>query len=219
LEGWGVSSTRAARVASCGCVTAEKRAYIYTLTDCLYQDLDILCLTPYRGGVEAIKRRLCQQDDRFYTVRARNPANKWKVLYWRTDSEEVGFERFKIDILIPGDLELPNIHPHFIIKIDKFPCAPLALLLLHKLKGWDDRCNSRRQDFLAKIPGDVRDIGDLLRIANELGLNITKSKPYISRSFREDSYERVRDFSLQHRAYIPFWTGLGLHDPTDEGYF
>jgi len=198
----------------CSCV-AGKRAYIHTLTGHLDQDLDILCLTPYPGGAEAIKRQLCVQDDRFYTVRARNPNNRWKVLYWRTDSDEPGFERFKIDILIPGVMDLPYVHPHYIVKIDKLPCAPLVLLLFHKLQGWDERRGSHRSDFLAKIPGDVRDIGDLLRIANGLGLKVTKSKPYISLSFRELSYRRVREFSIQHRAYIPFWMGLGL----DEEYF
>ena len=189
------------------------------LTGCLYQDLDILCLTPYPGGAEAIKRQLCRQDRRFYTVRARNPKNWWKVLYWRTGSDEVGFEKFKIDILVPGVLELPNFHPDYIVKFDRLPCAPLALLLFHKLKGWDDHCNSRRQDFLAKIPQDVRDIGDLLRIANGLGLRITKPRDYISRSFRELSYERVTEFSLENPEYISSWMGLGLPDPTDENLF
>ena len=183
--------------------------------DHLYQDLDILCLTPYPGGAEAIKQRLCEENDRFYTVRARNPRDWWRVLYWDTGSNEPGFERFKIDILVPGVLDLPDIHPHYIIRIDTFPCAPLALLLLHKLKGWDDRRGSHRSDFLAKLPEDVRDIADLLRIANRLGLNITKSKPYISHSFRDVSYKRVREFSLEHRAYIPLWMGLGLPNPVE----
>ncbi|KAF9650327.1 hypothetical protein BDM02DRAFT_3112310 [Thelephora ganbajun] len=174
------------------------------------KDLDILCLTSYPGGAESIKRRLCEEDDRFFTVRARNPNNRWKVLYWRTDSDEPGFERFKIDILIPGVMDLPYVHPHYIIKIDKFPCAPLVLLLLHKLQGWDDRRGSRRPDFLAKIPGDVQDIGDLLRIANRLGLKVTKPKPYISHYFRSISYERVTEFSLKHPEYIRLWMGLGL---------
>lgn len=183
----------------------------------MHQDLDILCLTTYPGGAEAIKRQLCQADNRFYTVRARNPRNRWRVLYWRTDSNEAGFEKFKIDILIPGVMDLPYIEPRYIIKIDKFPCAPLALLLLHKLQGWDDRRDSGRPDYLAKIPGDVRDIGDLLRIANQAGLNVTKSKPYISNSFREVSYERVMEFSYEHPEYIPLWMGLGLPHPTEEG--
>jgi len=216
LEGWRVNSTHAAKVANQRCVTVDERAYIRMFTDCLHQDLDILCLTPYPGGAEAIKRRLCQEDDRFYTVRARNPRNRWKVLYWRTDSDEPDFERFKIDILVPGVLDLPNVHPHYIIKFDRLPCAPLHLLLLHKLKGWDDRRYSRRPDFLAKLPGDVRDIRDLLQIANRLGLNVTNPKPYITDSFRDDSYERITEFSYEHPEHIPLWMGLGLPDPTEE---
>ena len=145
-------------------------------------------------------------------MRARNPRNHWNVLYWRTDSDEPGFERFKIDILVPGVMDLPYVHPHYFININKLPCIPIIFLLFHKLRGWDDRCNSRRRDFLAKIPGDVQDIRDLLRIANQKGLNITKSRPYISDSFREDSYERVVEFFGEHPWSIPLWEGLGLTD-------
>jgi hypothetical protein len=197
----------------------EKRAYIPILTGGLCQDLDILCLTPYPGGAESIKRRLCQEDNRFFTIRARNPNNRWKVLYWRTGSSESGFERFKIDILIPGVMDLPYIHPDYFIKFDKLPCAPLIFLLFHKLKGWDDRRCSGRPHFVAKVPGDVRDISDLLRIANDLGLKVTKSKPYISRSFRDDSYDRVTEFSIEHPEYMWLWMGLGLSNPTGEEYF
>jgi len=177
-----------------------------------HQDLDILCLTPYPGGAEAIKSRLCQEDDRFYTVPARNPRDRWRVLYWRTGSNEPGFKRFKVDILVPGVMDLPAIHPNYIIKINKYPCAPLVLLLLHKLKGWDDRRDSRRQYQLDKIPGDVRDIKNLLRIANQRGLRITKPRGYISRAFRADSKRRVIEFSEEHPQYIRLWTGLGLPD-------
>jgi len=178
-------------------------------------DLDILCLTPYPGGAEAIKQQLCEEDDRFYTVDARNPKDRWQVLYWCTDSDEPGFERFKIDILVPGVLDLPYIHPDYIIKIDKFPCAPLTLLLLHKLKAWDDRRGSRRSRFLAKLPADVRDIADLLRIANGLGLRITKSRSYISDSFRGTSHRRVKAFCIRHPEYIALWMGLGWSNPTE----
>ena len=136
-------------------------------------------------------------------------------MYWVPGSDEAGFERFKIDILVPGVLDLPPIHPDYIIKIDKLPCLPLAFLLLHKLKGWNDRRRSRRSDFHAKLPGDVRDIADLLRIANNLGLRITKPRYYISQAFRDASYDRVRTFSRYHPKYAPWWMGLGLPDPTE----
>ncbi|KAF9777449.1 hypothetical protein BJ322DRAFT_980429, partial [Thelephora terrestris] len=174
------------------------------------KDLDILCLTPYPGGAEAIKQRLCETNHHFYTIKARNPKDQWDVLWWNTGSNEPGFERFKVDILVPGKMDLPDIHPDYIINIDELPCAPLHLLLLHKLKGWSDRRRSRRPDRRAKIPADVRDIGDLLRIANGLRANITKSKPYITDSFRRASYRRVKQFSVEHPQYVSSWMGLGM---------
>ena len=107
-------------------------------------------------------------------------------------------------------MDLPYIHPHYITKFDKLPCAPLVLLLFHKLQGWAERRGSHRQDFLAKIPGDVQDIRDLLRIANRSGLNVTNDKPYITQSFRQISYDRVAVFSDEHPEYIFLWRGLGL---------
>lgn len=181
--------------------------------DRLHQDLDILCLTPYQGGAEAIKEDLCQADDRFYTVRSANPKNTWSVLWWDNDGPELDFDRFKIDILVPGELCLPDIHPNYIINIE-LPCAPLHLLLFHKLKGWDDRRHSRRPDQRAKVPGDVRDIRDLLLIANRQGLNIAKDRPYITDFFRDVSYKRARKFIRAHTKFTESWVRLGLPNPT-----
>ena len=136
-----------------------------------------------------------------------------RVLYWRTNSEEPGFDRFKVDILVPGVLDLPSIHSDHMIKTGKLPC--LLVLILHKLKGWDSRRHSRRPGFRAKLPGDVRDTGDLLQIVNNPGLRITKPRAYVSQAFSAVSYDRVRAFSRQHQGYALLWMGLGLPDPTE----
>lgn len=194
---WGRSPTNSASLKTC----VHPHVYIY----CLRQDLDILCLTPYPGGAEAIKKQLCKADDHFYTVRAKNPEDTWNVLWWRTNSGS----RFKIDILTPGVLDLPNIHPDYLIKIDKFPCAPLHLLLFHKLKGWDDRQSSDRLNQRAKVPVDAKDIMWLLLIASTVyDLDITKKRSYITNSFRNDSYERAAKFALKCRESVPFFSCL-----------
>jgi hypothetical protein len=177
----------------------------------LHQDLDILCLTPVPGDAEAIKQRLCQANNQFYTVGARNPNNPWTVLWyrWYSDSNR-RFEKFKIDILTPGVLELPYIHPSYVVEIQTLPCAPLLLLLFHKLKAWVARRSSHRQDLRAKIPGDVRDIDDLLELAYYLGLDITEEKPYITDSFRDASYTMVRKFIREYPDNAPLFMALGL---------
>ena len=180
-----------------------------------YQDLDILCITDYTGGEEAIKRRLCEANDRFYTVPARNPRNRWNVLWWRTESSEPGFQRFKVDILVPGVMDLPYILPRYIMEIDELPCAPLDLLLFHKLKAWNDRLYVRRPDLRAKLPGDIQDIGDLLWLANWEGLDVTEGRQYITDPFREASYRRVKKFCLEYPEYAGLWIGLGLPDPAE----
>lgn len=179
------------------------------------KDLDILCLTDYPGGAEAIKQQLCEEDDRFFTVPARNHKDNWTVLWWRTDSDEPGFEKFKVDILVPGDVDLPDIHPDYVVKIDRFPCAPLHLLLFHKLKAWSDRRYSPRRDLRAKTAADARDIGDLLRIANKTQLKVMKYRPYITDPFRRASYSRLKKFDRVYPEYTELWEGLGLPNPTE----
>jgi hypothetical protein len=131
------------------------------IVDRLYQDLDILCLTPYPGGAEVLLTWAA-------TLRKQS-------VYHRRGIQDIQKSCAGEPTVCP---DLPFINPHYIIKIDKSPCAFLALLPLHKLQGWDDRRGSRRPDFWAEIPGDIRDTVGLLRIASQLGLEITKPSPY-----------------------------------------
>jgi hypothetical protein len=185
----------------------EKRAYIqvYSQSFSCYQDIDILCFTPYTRNVEDIKEQICEADDRFYLKQGRG---NYQVLYWRTDDDDQ--PNFKVDILLPGTLDLPDVSPNYIVKIQRLPCAPLVLLLLHKLKAWDDRRRSARQDWWAKLQGDVQDIEDLLRIASQRGLKLNKHRPYITHSFRKDSYERVADFTNVYPKHGSEWVALSL---------
>jgi len=174
-------------------------------------DIDIFCLTQYSGGAEAIKQELCQANNRFYTVRARNPRNPWNVLWWQGQFNGAPSPvKIKIDILIPGVLDLAYVHPSYIDWFNGLPCAPLDLTLLHKLKGWDDRHYSPRQDQRAKIPWDAQDIWDLLQRADEVRLNITNYRPYITDSFRDASYRRLRKFALEYPEDESLFRGLGV---------
>ena len=132
------------------------------------------------------------------------------MLYWYTGSNEPGFESIKVDILVPGVMDLPHVPPRFIININELPCAPLHLLLLQKLQAWYHRRHSPRPDFRAKVPGDIQDIEDLLHIANQRGLKLTKRRPYITNSFREKSYKRVKKFTYKYPEYTEWWESLGL---------
>lgn len=137
------------------------------------------------------------------------------MLWWRTDSDEPGFERFKVDILVPGDMDLPDIYPDYVTKINKLPCAPLHLLLFHKLKAWSDRRYSPRRDQRAKTTADARDIGDLLGIANKTRLNVIKDRDYITDTFRRASYRRLKRFNRVYPEYTKLWMGLGLPNPME----
>ena len=95
-----------------------------------------------------------------------------------------------------------------------FPGRPESSLEFRGGRTRSRRGGYGRDD--ASAPGGVRDIADLLRIANQLGSKITKPRPYISSSFCDISYERVTRFSLKHPDYVQLWMGLGSLNPTPE---
>ena len=97
LAGWHAHSTRRATAVGRKFAT-KKHEFIETLTlnvDRPCQDLDIFCLSSYPGGAEAIKRHLCEANNQFYAVPAQDPKDEWNVLWWRTDSNDPDFQRFK----------------------------------------------------------------------------------------------------------------------------
>ena len=163
----------------------------------LHQDLDIVC--PVTDETDDIKKRLCQENSEFYTVKARSRRDRYNVLWYEWCNDDDELEKIKVDILTPeiAKLQLPEIHQDYIVKINKLPCAPLHLLLLHKLKAWDDRLYSRPH-LRCKRPVDAKDIKYLLQHAIQRGLNIANPKPYITDAFREDSYERARKYVQEY---------------------
>src|SRR5262245_56816068 len=127
---------------------------------------------------ETIKALLVAGDSKFFLVRSTNPRNTYRVLWYRLSSTTSGSSSYtslyrdtyyysrkcKVDILIPGTLNVPDVPTSRIKQINKLPVAPILVVLFLKLQGWTDHCASTRTDLYLKRHSDVDDINKLLRI-------------------------------------------------------
>ena len=68
------------------------------------QDVDVLILKPCDR--EEIKRGMTIRDQRFYLEEPYTGA-KWETLYYRPNGSTSDDAAIKIDVLTPGDAELP----------------------------------------------------------------------------------------------------------------
>lgn len=97
-----------------------------------------------------------------------NPICSHKILYYRLPIHEGphGFFRgnkCKIDLVIPGIMELPHLSSSDVHRINDIPVLPFFILVLQKLQGWDDRrMMYTYPKKLARAPVDARDVQQLL---------------------------------------------------------
>ncbi|OBZ77050.1 hypothetical protein A0H81_02983 [Grifola frondosa] len=101
----------------------------------------------------------------------------------------------KVDILIPGVLNIPHVPDGQEDVINNLPVMPIMPLLLLKLQGWSDHRASPRADMQEKQYVDVEDIKELLAIACELEQDAYQANlMWIPVEFLDDTQERVYDF-------------------------
>ncbi|KAF9024425.1 hypothetical protein BDZ89DRAFT_121829 [Hymenopellis radicata] len=116
---------------------------------------------------EALKRTIHSADTRFRLVSSKNPKKTYKILYYTLSSAPP--RHCKVDILIPGLLEIPRIPQEHVVLCShatfSLPVMPLFPLLLLKLRGWDDHRNARAAHLHAKTGDDIKDIDELLAMA------------------------------------------------------
>ncbi|KAF8631093.1 hypothetical protein AX17_005138 [Amanita inopinata Kibby_2008] len=131
------------------------------------KDIDVVVLT--KDDPEYIKRCLVKTDKRFILVNPRDRRNTYKVLWFIICK----WPRIKckVDILVPSEekLKIPYIPVRRIIYPNsyKIPTMPFFPLLILKLQGWRDHCDSEIGYMRAKIPQDVEDLGVLLDMLDD----------------------------------------------------
>jgi hypothetical protein len=166
---------------------------------------------------EQIKNRLVSVNPLFFLVPSTNPRNTYKVLWYNlhaTSSNLRTYYACKIDILVPGVMNIPTIPKHHVvyssIRGSRIPVAPFIAVLLLKLQGWADHRVSHRMDLRNKQHVDVDDIYEVLRIAVQGGDLHVRNEPWLPEPFVAAGRLRVRQFILGHPDSNAYWRLLGL---------
>jgi hypothetical protein len=163
-------------------------------------------------GVEDLKRILAAEDDDFRLIPSKNPRNTYKIVWCNVPGSWA--KKCKVDILVPGIMNIPAIPDRDIIWFDNraFPSIPLLPLLLLKLQGWDDHRNAsfRRPDLIIKQYVDVGDINALLLIAQVKGVHRTDGVPTLPSSFLHAADLRVRQYVQYFPSSANHWRAIGF---------
>ena len=166
------------------------------------------------GGedTEHFKQLLAASDDPFFLAPSRRRNAGYKVLWYRLPSPAGRpLRKCKVDILVPGVMNIPTIPQRQIKRKNGLPVMPLLPLLMMKLQGWIDHRTSPRADFRVKQHVDVEDIEELLEIACRTGTRIGSHSLYwLPSDFIYTARTRVYKFTLKFPYTEDQWEFLGL---------
>jgi len=166
-------------------------------------DVDILCLTN-DWDQEALKRALVRRNSNFFLVPSRDPTATYQVLWYRGAMNS----KIKVDILLPGIMNIPAISPSLIVHKEGLPVAPLSLVFLLKLQAWSQHGASSETRFRLKQPTDEADIQQLLPILERDRIKPDKDVSLPS-SFRKAAVERVQEYVRRRPNSAETWRRIG----------
>ncbi|KAG6840371.1 hypothetical protein C0991_007146 [Blastosporella zonata] len=180
---------------------------------------------------ETLKDLLVASAPESFVLRpARDPEATYRVLYFlpTPTSKPTPHHASKVDILLPGAMSLPALplsqvwwrpnpfpsgspgskaarRPHDSEPEPKVPVLPFAVLLMHKLQGWDDHRRARETRYKDKAPVDVEDlewmlsigVSGYLRVDPRRGAMIWRDRALFDEEFEARSKERVLEFSQE----------------------
>ena len=165
------------------------------------------------GDQERLKGLLVAGDEDFFLKASSNPNATYSVLWYALPTHPLArYQRAcKVDILLPGIMDIPVIPRERITWIQQLPLMPLMPLLMMKLQGWSDHRESPRQDFQEKVPVDVEDILELLDLAYEDPSCHLSQVEWLSDEFINNAYFRIRDFvDYESLDSVWQWRALGF---------
>ncbi|TFK51206.1 hypothetical protein OE88DRAFT_1659024 [Heliocybe sulcata] len=168
-------------------------------------DVDLVVMTSTYSQ-EELKELIRRADSRFYLVPSKKLFATYKVFYFRL----TGIRRScKVDILLPGIMNIPTISSGRIVRVHDIPVMPLSAVLLLKLQGWSDHKGSTRPDMIEKQYVDERDITQLLRIAATQGLWMP-GESWLPSEFLGTAHDRLLQFAEEYPSSAPSWEAIGF---------
>lgn len=163
---------------------------------------------------ETLKRMLVNANSDFYLLTPRTPGATYMVLWYEEGHalHSLYGTRCKVDILLPGIMNIPTVPPEKVLTHNGLPAMPLIPHLFLKLQAWADHRASLRPDQIRKQYTDVRDIDALLDIAVVKRVRIdTQDVVWVPASMTSAARERVKSYvvlgSMSSRTR---WRALGF---------
>lgn len=159
------------------------------------------------------------RNPRFYLLNAKTPGAAYKVLWYRVSSNYTGLyvtsrRSIKVDILLPGAMDIPYYPSSEIVTLKALPAAPLKLLLLLKLQAWSQHRAATEFRFRSKAYTDASDlqtlISDVLRQSFTIIPLSQSESGYISDVFMDKARERVEELVKAYPDKRKDWEKLGF---------
>lgn len=159
---------------------------------------------------ESLKSILVAEDSCFYLVRSKNPYAAYQVLWCRATASILR-GRCKVDILLPGIMNIPDVSHRHIIYINNLPLMPIVPLVLLKPQCWDDHRNSAKHWERAKESIDILDVKSILAVARQKGAQVdTVARSRLLPSFVLAAEARVQKFIVSCPDTKAQWAEFGL---------
>jgi len=119
------------------------------------------------------------------------PSKKWYATY-KVLWHGYPFRRCKVDILVPGIMNIPRVPGDRVEHQGGFPVMPLLPLLMLKLQAWEDHRNHHEGYMQVKQYVDISDIRSLLKIARRKGIRYgDPTQSWIPSTFVAETKRRV----------------------------
>ncbi|KAH0578364.1 hypothetical protein H2248_003978 [Termitomyces sp. 'cryptogamus'] len=181
-------------------------------------DVDLLVLLRPGSTItaEELKRNLVVLDPyHFFTTPSKDPQAAYCILWYRLTNApaQTAQTACKIDLLLPGTLNLPNFPPSLIHWDEGLPLVPFSLLLVQKLQAWDDHRRSRNPIKWQRQRTDMEDLDGLTCLSSFDSLK--SSQPWsdttlFSPEFQKLTKERVINYCTSFPSSAPAWTSIGF---------
>lgn len=174
----------------------------------VYQDVDIVVNTEAYDP-NTLKSMVADGDPavfELHVAHAQEDGGTPRHILWGVLDRK---QRCKIDILVPGFLDIPSIPVSSVVTLHNLPVMPLLPLLLMKLRGWDKHLNSPRQDHQKKQYVDAWDVYQLLRLAVSQGVNAADTQN-LPEDVEGVAQIRSANFVARYPAQMELWRKLGL---------
>ena len=178
----------------------------------LAQDIDVIVMTS-TYSTEQIKALLARSPG-FYLRPSRKPGQTYKILYYKLQPNLFYDRRScKVDILIPGIMNIPLLASDRIVWKEHLPVLPLLVLLLLKLQGWSDHRASTRSDMQQKQYADIRDINQLVVTTARSGEHISQAGWLPEALLAEGREHLALYLRIVRPAITSYWSDIGFDLP------